>query len=129
MTLVRFQSRALGDQIKMNSIHFADPCPPKITHHVFPTIRRTTEYGDAGDDVTITAGEDSTYAGSAEIVGVEERLLKDLDEQFLTYDTNTDDWESAIRSLQSHWDDPIGEEEVLCIYWIQWRAVQPWVMR
>lgn len=94
----------------------------KLKHDVFPTIRRRDQYGDIGDVNTVVAGPRGKRQtlGQAEIIAKETATLKELNNQFLMFDTNTTDYSSAIELINSFYRDEIGENEELTIYWNRW---------
>ena len=109
-------SNRVKDEIEFSS----DEWYEKFDYQVFPTIRREEKYGPEGHVLEVYHGPDKEWLGRVEVVATETKTIRDMTTSFLMHDTNEHSWASCIESLNSFWDEPIGLEEQLVIYWLKW---------
>lgn len=86
---------------------------------VFPTIRLEDKFGEEGWVVRVRVHDKGNLIDEfpARIVKKEKRKLEDIPNKFLEYDTETENWEEAIKSLLSYYDEDVDEDHEWTIYW------------
>lgn len=104
----------------MNRIPFDNPGAEKLEMRVFSTIRREDKFGGRSDILGVTDGNTGEILGAAGVVEKETTTLAGIQPEFLMYDTGTKEWEEAVMALNSHYDEDIGMNEKLTIYWLRW---------
>lgn len=90
----------------------------KLDMAVFPTIRRDGDHGEIGDVLTVVGGEDTL--GHVEVIAKETTTLEEINPKFFQFDTGGFTWQEGYVKLSHCYDDPIGPDEELVIYWLKW---------
>jgi len=108
------------EQPQRQEINFADGDAAKLKQPVFPTIRKTDGFGKAGYRLNVTFGDSGEYAGLVQVLDRTETILGDIPVGLMKYDTGTSRLNAAIESLQSHYNHPPQQKDVVYIYWMEW---------
>jgi hypothetical protein len=94
----------------------------KLTHAVFPTLRRRDKYGSVGDVNEIMVGSKGNREswGKAEIVAKETVTLAELPDALLMWDTESSTPPEAIKSINKFYRNDIQPQEEITLYWNRW---------
>jgi hypothetical protein len=91
---------------------------PKLHEKLFPTLRRRDKFGDVGDTVTVTV--DGEKVGAARIIAKETRAWKNMSTEFVTHDTDSEDRDAALDSINEFYRNPVEPSEELTQYVCIW---------
>jgi len=105
-----------------NTLPFSHSDYDKLTHPVFPTIRRRDKYGDVGtiNDVEVGDYGNREVIGQAEIIAKETVTLDDLSDELFMWDTDSESVSEATESINEFYQNPIEPDEELTMYWNKW---------
>lgn len=95
---------------------------PKLQLYVFPTIRRRDKYGNIGGikDIKIGQPNNRTHIGYSQIIEKHTVTLEEIDPRLLMYDTDSDSFDEAVKSINRFYRDPIEMDETLYMWWNRW---------